>query len=534
MPARILFVDEDPQALESIKALLHKQFDVVTLSDPTQALTAIQTLGHFAIAVSDVKMSKMNGIAFLRKVRELSPETVRIMLTGYADVTVAIKALNEGHVFRFLTKPCAPETLVTALGAAFRQYNTNIAEREILHKTLLGSVRMLIEALSFANPAAYGRTRRVRNVVKNMAKALDKKVPWEIDLAAMLSHIGCMSLPRKILDDITAGKELSKSDMKLYYSHPVVGANLLEQIPRLEPVAAIIAAQFQKFSPSQSEGARFLKVAVEYDMLLSNGLAPYEAYEKMHAYKHFYDPVLLEALEKCIAEEGGYALKFVAISELAVNMVLAEDIVSRNGVLLLSRGTMLSQDAIDSLVVAHETFNIVEPITVVVPSNVGYIDLERIINSLVVMFKHLMDSKGIYFTLSLDKALPSHFTGRKDHVKQVLFNLLSNAFKFSESGQITVCVSPLFEGKSGKLKKILFIVSDSGHGMPDETIANILASDEPQTSLHKRHVQKKILGLTIVMRLVRLMNGSLCIVSKVDLGTDVYFTIDASDLKEEA
>ena len=338
MSAKILFVDDDLHALESYKVMLQKYFDVMTISDPAQALTTVLTSEHFAVIVSALKMTKMDGIAFLTKARELYPESVCIMLTGFADVTAAIKALNEGHVFRFLTKPCAPERLVKALEAGIKQYYTNIAEREILQKTLLGCVRMLIEALSLANPAAYGRTRRVRNVVKNMAKAIEKKIPWDLDLASMLSHIGCMSLPRKILDDITAGKELSKSDMKLYYSHPIVGANLLEKIPRLESVAAIIGAQFQKFSPQQSEGARFLKVAIEYDMLLSSGLAPYEAYGKMFAYKHFYDPTLLDALEKCIAEEGGYALKFVATNELAVNMVLAEDIVSRNGVLLLSRG----------------------------------------------------------------------------------------------------------------------------------------------------------------------------------------------------
>ncbi|MBI4804890.1 MAG: response regulator [Desulfovibrio sp.] len=529
MPARILFVDDDQQALESCQAMLQKHFEVATSSDPAQALAQIRASGPFAVVVSALKLKRMDGIEFLIKVRELHPETVCIMLTGFADVNVAIKALNQGHVFRFLTKPCLPETMFKALEAGIRQYYTNIAEKEILQKTLMGSVRMLIEALSLANPAAYGRTRRVRNLVKNMAKALEKKIPWELDLATMLSHIGCMSIPRKILDDITAGKELTKSDMKLYHSHPIVGANLLEQIPRLESVAAIIAAQFQEFNPGQSESVRFLKVAVEYDMLLSTGLAPYEAYGRMKAYKHRYDPVMLEALEKCIAEEGGYALKFAAIIELKPNMVLAEDIVSRNGVLLLSRGTMLDQDAIDALTVAHETFNIVEPVTVVMPSKVGPINLEKTISSLVELFKHQMEAKGIYFTLELDKALPPYFKGRQDHVKQVLFNLLSNAFKFSESGQITVCASPIFEAKSGKLKNILFIVSDSGYGMPDILIESIFEFDEPKPAMVKKHVQKKILGLTIVMRLVKLMHGSLCILSKVDLGTDVYFTIEAAE-----
>lgn len=534
MAVQILFVVDDLRTLESVKAMFNKHFDVTTVSDPAQALATIRTSENLAVVVSALKLKRVDGVSFVTKVREIAPKVVCIMLTGHADAPTAIKALNEGRVFRFLTKPCPPETLVKALAAGIRQYYANISEKENRHKTLLGSVRTLIDALSIANPAAHGRSRRVRAIVKNVAKAMGKKVSWDLDLASMLSHIGCLSIPRRILDDSTAGKELSSSDMKLYLSHPAAGASLLEKIPRLESVAALIAAQFQKYTPQQPEGARFLKIAVEYDMHLGNGLAPYEAFGKMLASKNCYDPALLDALEKCIAEDGGYALKFVAIRELEADMVLAEDVVSSNGVLLLLRGTMLSPDAIEALFEAQETFDIVEPVTVVMPSKVGRFDLASTIDSLAALFRQRMDSKGIYFTQSLDPALPPSFMGRHDHVKQVLFNLMSNAFKFSESGQITVCASPLFEGKSGKLKNVLFIVSDSGPGMPDEMIEAIFESDDPKAGLDKKHVPKKMLGLTIAISLVKLMNGSLYIDSTADLGTDVYFAIDVSEPKEEA
>lgn len=528
MSEKILFVDEDMHALETFKTMLRKHCDVTTVSSPEQALKIIQTSGQFAVVVSGLKLKKVDGFLFLAKVKETSPEIVRIILTGYADVATAIKALNEGHVFRFLTKPCTPETLIKALAAGIKQYHTIIAEKEILQKTLRGSVRVLIEALSLANPAAYGRTRRVRNLVKNLAKSLGKKVSWELDLASMLSHIGCMSIPRKILDDITTGKELSKSDIQLYNNHPAVGANLLEQIPRLESIAAIVAAQFQEFNPLQSEGARFLKVAVEYDMLMSKGLAPYEAYGRMLACNQCYDPVLLDALEKCIAEEGGYALKFVTIEELEVDMVLEEDIVSRNGLLILTKGSMLNQHTIEAVFKTNETFNIVEPITVVMPSKIGRIDLTSIITSLVALFKYQITSKGIDFALSLDPALPPSFIGGEDHIKQILFNLLSNAFKFSESGQISVCVSPLLGSAPCTYSKLLFIVSDSGPGMSDENVLAVFESTETPVAQIQRNTQRKILGLSIVRRLVELMNGTLCIDSTVGLGTDIYFTIDVS------
>jgi len=523
---KILFVDDDQKILDSFNALLRKRYLVVTAQGPEQGLDSLHKYGPFSVVVSDLKMPKIDGIQFLSKVRHIYPDAVRIILTGFADAEVAIKALNEGSIFRFLTKPCSVDTLSAAIDTGIKQYQIVTAERDILQKTLRGSVRVLIEALSLANPAAYGRTRRVRMLVHNLAKAIGQPVSLELDLASMLSHIGCMSLPRKLLRDISAGRELSQNDIRLYNTHPLIGAGFIEQIPRLKPVATIVAEQNEDFHEHQSEGAQFIKISVDYDLLISKGLPPYDAYGEMLTHKNCYSPILLDALEKCLAEEGGYALKFVTVEELEVGMVLEENIISNTGFLLVKKCTTLDETILNAIGKIFETFGIVEPIAVIMPSQDTRIDLSGAIDSLLLLFKQQMATKCIDFHFEIDKFLPKNITGKAFYIKQILFNLISNAFKFSETGQISVCVSKISNNSSNSSMKLLVVVSDSGPGIQDENIAKIFSDIYSKDDAKISRFQKKRLGLPTVKTLVNLLNGSICINSNSGIGTDVYFTVD--------
>ena len=119
---KILFVDDEPEVLASLKALLRKQYSIDTASSPREALEIISSSEPYAIVVSDLRMPEMDGIRFLIEVRSLSPDTIRIMLTGHADVGAALAAVNEGHIFRFLEKPTNKRTLINTLDAGLQQY----------------------------------------------------------------------------------------------------------------------------------------------------------------------------------------------------------------------------------------------------------------------------------------------------------------------------------------------------------------------------------------------------------------------------
>jgi DNA-binding NtrC family response regulator len=205
MSEQILLVDDEPSLLDGLRRVLSNEFSVHTASGGDAGLNSLTESGPFAVVVSDMRMPGMNGVQFLRMVRERWPETVRLMLTGNADIQTAIDAVNEGSVFRFLTKPCAEDILRDALKAAMAQHGLIIAERELLEKTLHGCIKVLTEILALVNPAAFSRTSRVHLTVKHMATRLGLRDSWRYEVAAMLSQIGCVAFDTETVEAVCAG-----------------------------------------------------------------------------------------------------------------------------------------------------------------------------------------------------------------------------------------------------------------------------------------------------------------------------------------
>lgn len=131
---KVLCVDDDAMVLEGLRRQLRKRFDVVTAAGGPAGLTVMAEQGPFAVVVSDYRMPGMDGVDFLRRARALSPETVLVMLTGQTELSVAVSALHEGHVFRFLTKPCATGMLEVALGDSLEQYRLVVSARLLRHE----------------------------------------------------------------------------------------------------------------------------------------------------------------------------------------------------------------------------------------------------------------------------------------------------------------------------------------------------------------------------------------------------------------
>lgn len=132
MEDRILFVDDEPAVLDGYKRLLRGNFDIETTLSGDEALAEIEFRGPYPVVVSDMRMPGMNGAQFLAAVRQKWPEMVRMLLTGQTDISIAIEAINEGSVFRFLTKPCEKEVLTDALHAGVALYRKACADQEII------------------------------------------------------------------------------------------------------------------------------------------------------------------------------------------------------------------------------------------------------------------------------------------------------------------------------------------------------------------------------------------------------------------
>jgi DNA-binding NtrC family response regulator len=161
MKPRILCVDDEPAVLEAIQRNLRREFDVSTDPSGAAALERIDKSEPFAVIVSDMRMPGMDGATFLSRARAKAPDTVRMLLTGHAELSSAIAAVNEGNVFRFLSKPCAAPDLIKALKEGVHQYELVHAERILLEQTLKGSIEALVQVLSLTNPESFGRAYRV-------------------------------------------------------------------------------------------------------------------------------------------------------------------------------------------------------------------------------------------------------------------------------------------------------------------------------------------------------------------------------------
>lgn len=128
-------------------------------------IDAVSHEGPFAVVVSDLRLPGMDGLAFLDRVKEMSPDTIRILLSGNADLESAIAAIDQGNVFRILQKPCEKTELVEVLNAAVEQYRLVTSEKVLLTQTLHGSVKALCDLLALANPAAFSRGMRAKQYV---------------------------------------------------------------------------------------------------------------------------------------------------------------------------------------------------------------------------------------------------------------------------------------------------------------------------------------------------------------------------------
>lgn len=378
----ILVVDDDHHLLSAFRRQLGERFDITTANNGKEAIAAVQGSldrhAPFAVVICDMRMPGIDGVETLERIRELSPDTVRLMLTGNADQQTAIDSINRGHIFRFYTKPYPLDQLGDGLEQAIEQYRLISAERELLEKTVTGSIKMLTDLMSLNDPVAYGLATRLREWIGILQKNFNMPYRWQLEVAASLVAIGHVALPPDLVTKKRQRGVLSEVEESIIERAPEIARDLLNNIPRLSKVAEIILLQDRGydgtgFPPNGPRGdaipldARILKILKDLAIAADGGPLTPEALASLDKNKNQYDPALLTRVRSCLkALVSGQAPAVVELPLAALRggHVILSDVRLANGHVIFPAHTELSRGQIIRLQNLRKIFTFAEPVRV--------------------------------------------------------------------------------------------------------------------------------------------------------------------------
>lgn len=377
MDHKILFVDDEEDLLHGFKRTLRKIFAVDIAVGGEAGLEVLEKKGPFSVVVSDYQMPNMNGIDFLIKVKEKSPDTTRVILTGQADMQAAIDAINQGNIFRFLNKPCETETLQNALKSCIRQYELVTAEKLLLEKTLKGSVNILLDVLAIARTDIFSKASRIKQYIIQVYHMLNIKRSWSVELAAMFYFIGAITLPKEILEKLSYGEDFTDEEKEIYKESVELRISLLENIPRLESVIKVIKytdMRYNEFDALPNElkkydmfilGAHILKIAISFERLVASSKEKNDKIiDVLESRVGLYNSKLLPLFNEVALDIDAITSSQMMVSELTCKMVLEQDVTNKDGTLLIAKGQRITEPLLLCLRNLSKQSKVVEPIRV--------------------------------------------------------------------------------------------------------------------------------------------------------------------------
>lgn len=400
----VLCVDDEPNILAALRRLFRREDCRLLCAGSAAAGLALLEQETVDVVISDMRMPEMDGAAFLERVRERWPDTVRLLLTGQADVGSAIGAVNRGGIYRYLTKPWNDEALLLALRDAIerrtlardkkrlealaRRQNETLRElnaalegrvqartaeldaaraaledsNERLKSNFLTLIRIFSGMAELRGGAVPGHGRRVADLARRIAlrMGLPAREAQDVFVAGLLHEIGKTGLPDTLLgmpESMLRGEHLVR-----YRQYPQLGEQLLMPLEELREAARIIGAHRERFDGSGfpdgsagfdiALGARILAVARDFEalqqgMLVQNQVDARRATVLVAESRgKRYDPAVVEAFYdirtgRALADD--IAETGIEIGQARAGMILSRDLLAANGALLLSADHVLGE-----------------------------------------------------------------------------------------------------------------------------------------------------------------------------------------------
>jgi len=399
----LLLVDDEPNVLNSLRRLLRPcGYTILTAGGGTEALSLLEAQ-PIDLIISDMRMPGMTGDQLLAQVRNRWPDTMRLLLTGYAEVSSAISAINEGGIYRYISKPWDDEDLLRILHQALelcglqreknrlealtlaqnetlRELNTTLEDRvrhrteelqianqeislamEKLKKTFFTSVQVLSNLIEMRAPALAGHSRRVADVARRIAEkmGLGADLQHEILLAGLLHDIGKIGYPDTLFG--TPLNKMNGEEANLARKHPINGAAALMSMPDMRGVAELIRSHHERWDGQGFPdalagdkiplGARILAMANDFDgaqigTITTKRMSTDEAKAYVLEGRKFrYDPDVADAFGQMVGRLARQPVleRRLSGSELEVGMVLSRDLYSPDGMLLLATEYLLDE-----------------------------------------------------------------------------------------------------------------------------------------------------------------------------------------------
>ena len=408
---KLLLLDDEAEILNSLKRLFRKEFDIHAFDDPNEALAALND-NNFALIISDMRMPIMDGASFLAQAKEIAPQSVRILLTGYSDMDSTSRAINEGNIFSYVSKPWNNSDLKQLLANAIEHYQIKQENRSLNQKLkrtnqALNNVNEKLEELVKKRTAALknsneklvtsvdkqrslfqqmiqlvsliiedrtkdsqGHNKRVALHCKLLAEQLKLSRPQVINIyiAALVHDLGKISLDDELLS--IAEHQLDPQQYNAFAHHAEKGAELLNTLPQMDAIANVIKHQYEHVDGTglpdhQSReniplASKLLRLVVDYDRLLLGlktgaHLSPDEAFRYIQSHSgKIYDQTLVQEYKKLLANIPAQSENdidyCVACEELEEGMYVAKDVLNKSGGVMVTKGTLLSKVAIKKLI----------------------------------------------------------------------------------------------------------------------------------------------------------------------------------------
>lgn len=316
---RILIVDDEEDNLALLYRTLRSKYDITKAHSAIEALEILKT-EQFDCILSDHKMPLMDGVEFLKRVYDLYPNTMRLLVTAYSDVKILIDAINYAKIYRYIKKPYTPDELLMIVEAALETYQLKIDNENLildLKDLFSGTIKAIIEALDAKDSFTLGRSRRVAFFALKMVNklALSPQEISKIELAGLLHDIGMIGVAEDILNKT---QKLTPEEFESIKKHVNYSVKILEDIKQLDEIIEIIKYHHEYYNGGGYPfglkgdeiplGSRIIAIADAYDAMVSNrayraGKTPQEALAILEkGAGEQFDPHLVQIFKEILPE----------------------------------------------------------------------------------------------------------------------------------------------------------------------------------------------------------------------------------------